>query len=82
MGEKEIACLGEGDRLRAAGPLDQPVADDPLERGDLLANCRLRITQSGRGLPERALTRDRFQCQEVTQLDAQPAISSHNRSRL
>ncbi len=69
VGEQEGACLGEGDRLGAARPLDQPVADDPLERGDLLADRRLRIPESRRGLAERALARDRFQSQEVPQLD-------------
>jgi hypothetical protein len=61
-------------------PLDQPVADDPLERGDLLTDCRLGVAQGRCRLAEGTFARDRFQSQEVPQFNAKPAISSHNRS--
>ena len=80
VSEKQLAGLGEGDRLRASRPLDQPVADDPLERGDLLADCRLGVAQRRCRLAEGSFARDRFQSQEVPEFNTKPAISSHNRT--
>ena len=66
---------------RPAGPLDEPLADDPLERRDLLADRRLRVAESFGGAPERALLGDRPQRGEVAQLDAEPTIRFHNGSQ-
>jgi len=46
------------------------VADDPLERGDLLADRRLGIAQGRCRLAEGTFPRDRFQSQEVPQFNA------------
>ena len=67
---------------RAAGPLDELLADDPLERGDLLADGRLRVAEPARRAAERALLRHRLQRGEVPQLDAEPTIRFHNRHQL
>ena len=40
VAEEQPSRLGERNRARAARPLDQPLADDPLERRDLLADRR------------------------------------------
>ena len=65
--EEQAPGLGEGHRLRAARPLDQPLADDPLERGYLLADRRLGIAR--RVAPCRTNPPARpFQSQEVPQL--------------
>ena len=63
--EEEPAGLGERDGLRAAGPLDQPVADDALEGRDLLADRRLGVAERGGCLAEGAFPGDGFQRQEM-----------------
>ena len=77
--QQERAGLGQRDRARAAGPLDEPLADDPLERRDLLADRRLRVAEPLRGAAERALVRERLQRGEVAHLDAEPTIRFHDR---
>ena len=37
--EEQASGVGQGYGFRAAGPLDQPVADHALQRGDLLTDC-------------------------------------------
>ena len=57
VAQQQLAGLGQRDRARAARPLDEPLADDPLERRDLLADRRLRVAEPLRGASERALVR-------------------------
>ena len=78
MPEEQPAGLGQRDGARAAGALDELLADDPLERGDLLADRRLGVAEPLRRPAERAFRRDRLQRGEVPELDAEPTIRFHN----
>jgi len=75
-----LACLGEGDRARAARALDQPEADDALERRDLLGDRGLRVPEPLGRPPERALVGDRLQRDEVSEVEPEPAISFDDRN--
>jgi hypothetical protein len=70
--------LGHRDRARAARALDQPLADDALERRDLLRDRRLRVAEPGRGGAERALAGHRLQRGQVPQLHPEPTIRFHD----
>ena len=72
--EQQPAGLGQRDRPRAAGPLDQLLADDPLERRDLLADRRLRVAELDRGAAERALGLDGVERGQMAQLDSEPVV--------
>jgi len=80
MTEQERARLRERHCARAAGALDERLADDLLERRDLLAHGGLRVAEALRRAAERALVRDRVERREVAQLDAEPLISLSDRS--
>ena len=64
---------------RAARAVEELLPHDPLELRDLLADGRLRIAELARGAAEGAGACDRFQSGKVTQIDAQPFISTHDR---
>src|SRR5581483_5056616 len=49
------ARVRERDRARATGTIHEPLADDPFEDGDLLADRRLRVAEPPRVPSERAL---------------------------
>ena len=68
--EEQLAGLGERDGSRSSRPLDERLADDLLERRDLLADGRLRVPEPLGGPSERALARDRVERSEVAHLDA------------
>ena len=72
VAQQQPPRLGQRDGPRAARPLDEPLADDPLERRDLLADRRLRVAEPLGGPAERALVRERLQRGEVAELDAEP----------
>ena len=76
--EQELAGLGQRDLPRPAGPLDELLADDSLERGDLLADGRLGVAERGGSPAERHLTRDGLQRDQVAKLDARPTIRIHD----
>ena len=77
--EQEEAGLGRLHPPRPAGTVEEPLPDDPLEPGDLLADRRLGVAELARRAPERASARDRFQGREMAEFDAQPVISTHDR---
>ena len=79
--EQQAAGLGQRDRLRSPRPLDQALADDPLEHRDLLAHGGLRVAEARRSAAERALARDGLEGDQMPQFDPQPAIRFHNRSQ-
>ncbi len=79
MAEQQEAGLGRLDAAGAAGPVEEPLPDDPFELRDLLADGRLGVAELTRGRAERASPRDRFQSGEMSQIDAQPIISTHDR---
>ena len=78
MAQQEHAGFGQRDGAGPAGPFDEPLADDPLERRHLLADRRLRVAEPFGGATERPLVGDRAQRREVAELDAEPTISFHN----
>jgi len=72
--EQQLAGLGERDLARAARPVDELLADKALQRRDLLRDRRLRVPERKGRLAERRLTSDRLQRDQVTKLDALPAV--------
>ena len=81
MAEQQLTGLGQGDGPWAARPLDQLLADDPLQGRDLLADRRLGVAEPFRGPSERAGRGDRLEGGEVPQLDAEPTIRFHNENK-
>ncbi len=79
VAEQEEPGLGRLHAPWPAGTVEEPLPDDPLELRDLLADGRLRIAELARGAAEGAGARDRLQRREMTQIDAQPSISTHDR---
>ena len=77
--EQELACRRDGHRARAAGPGEQLLADDLLERRDLLADGGLGVAEALRRAAEGALLRDRLERREVAELNAEPLIEFHDR---
>ena len=69
VAQQQLAGLGQRDGPRAAGPLDQPVADGALQRRDLLRHRALRVAELGRRLRERLRPRDRVEGGQVADLD-------------
>ena len=59
--EQDPAGLGQRDRARAARALDEALADDPFERGNLLADRRLGVTELLGRAAEAALGRNRLE---------------------
>ena len=80
MAEEQLARFREGDAARASGPFHESLADDPLERLDLLADGGLGVSEPLGRAPERSLLGDRLEGREMPQFDAQPSISSHDRN--
>ena len=72
--EQQHSGLGQRDGARTAGPLDERLADDLLERRDLLADGRLRVAEPIGRATERSLPRDRVEGGEVAHLDSEPLI--------
>ena len=70
VAEQQEAGLGRLDAAGAAGPVEEPLPDDPLELRDLLADGRLGVAELTRGRAERARSGDRFQSGEMSQIDA------------
>src|SRR6476619_5596322 len=79
VAEQEEAGLRGLHAARAAWTVEEPLPDDPLELRDLLADGRLRIAQLARRAAEGAGARDRLQRRQMTQVDAEPLISTHDR---
>ena len=69
MTQHQPSGLRQRDRPRPAGPFDQLLADDALERRDLLADGGLRIPERDRRAAERALLRDGLERQQMAQLE-------------
>ena len=76
VSQEELAGLGHRDRPRAAGALDELLAHDALEGGDLLAHGRLGVAELEGGAAERACPGHRFERREVPHLDAEPVVRS------
>jgi hypothetical protein len=78
--EHDLAGVGQRHRAASFRPLDQPVADAPLEDGDLLADRRLGEAEARGRAAERPLAGNRPQRREVAQLDAGPGTEGAERS--
>src|SRR4029453_1144199 len=70
--ENALPRGGGGDPLEPLRGDDEPLADDPFERRDLLADRRLRVAELLGRLVERALLSDGFERGEMPHLDADP----------
>jgi hypothetical protein len=70
--EQQLARGSESERAMAVWALDQAAANALLERGDLLADRRLREHQAPCRAAERAFLCNRAQRQKVPELDAKP----------
>ena len=81
MPEQDPTGLGQRHRPRPSGPLDEALADDPLERRDLLADGRLRVAEPAGGAPEGVLRSERLQRRQMAHLDPEPAIRFHDRTQ-
>jgi hypothetical protein len=77
MGEQRGADRRQLDLARPARPIEQAVADDALERGDLLADRRLAETQPIGSPSEGAFGGDRLEGLEVSDLDVVEADRLH-----
>ena len=67
VGQQHLAQRGQLDRSRAAGPVEQRLPHRALQRGDLLADRRLRVAQPGRRATEGAGRRDGVERHEMAQ---------------
>jgi hypothetical protein len=70
--EQLTACLCELDRAPSRRARHERHADDPLERLQLLADCRLRIAQANGRAADRSLARNRLECGEMAQIETGP----------
>jgi GntR family transcriptional regulator/MocR family aminotransferase len=71
--QQQVARLGEPERVTTVRSLDQTLADELLERSDLLADRRLRKAEPGRRAVERSLFGDRPKRDQVPELDPEPS---------
>ena len=79
VAEEHLARVGQRHRAWAAGALDERLADDLLERRDLLAHRGLRVAEPIRRPTERPLARHGVERREVANLDAKPLIRFDDR---
>ena len=75
VAEQKPTRLGQGDRPGPAGPLDQLLADDPLEGRDLLAHRRLGVAELEGGAAEGPGPGHRFERRQMPHLDAEPVVT-------
>jgi hypothetical protein len=78
VSQEQPAGVGEVDAAWAAGALDELLADDALELGDLLAHGRLRVAKLAGGESERPVPRHGVERHEVAQLEPSPSITFHD----
>ena len=77
--EEQPARVGQVDGPRAAGTVDEPLADVALELRDLLADGRLRVAELAGRAAEGPRAADGLEGREMPQFDAEPSITFHNR---
>ena len=76
VAEHDLAERGQLDRSGAAGAVEELVADEPLQRRDLLADGGLGVAEAHRRLGERPLGGDGVEGDEVAELEITEA--GHN----
>jgi hypothetical protein len=76
VAQEELPGLGQGHRSRPPRPLDELLADDALERRDLLAHGGLRVPELDRRAAERALGLDCVESSQMAQLDAELGVGT------
>jgi hypothetical protein len=79
VSQEQPAGVGEVDAAWAAGALDELLADDALELGDLLADGRLCVAELAGCTAERAMTCNGVERHQMAQLDPCPSITFHDR---
>ena len=72
VAQQDQPRLGRLDAVPAAAAVDEPLADDALERGDLLADRRLRVAELVGGAVEGGLVGDSQKRREMPELDSEP----------
>ena len=77
--QQELAGVGKRYGARAAWPFDEPLADDPLERPDLLADRRLGVAEPFGGTAKRLFAGDSLEGGEVAEFHAKPCIRLSDR---
>ena len=75
--EQQRPRLGQPDGPAPPGPVDERLADQALQRRDLLADRGLRVPELVRGAPERPGRGDRLERRQIAQLQPQPAVRPH-----
>jgi hypothetical protein len=73
MHEQALARVGERERLRDAWAVHELRPDDALERGELLADGRLRVPEAARCAVERRLLGEGLERSQVSDLDPVPS---------
>ena len=79
--QEQPSRVGQVDRPRAAGTVDEPLPDVALELRDLLADGGLGVAELAGRAAEGARAADGLQGRQMAQLDAQPSITFHNRNQ-
>jgi hypothetical protein len=77
MAQQQGRRGSEAGRPAAAGAVDQRLADETLERGDLMADRRLGVAELVGGSAEGSGDLDRLERGEVAQLHAHPPVCAH-----
>jgi hypothetical protein len=72
VAQQERAGRGELDLRLTSGSLDEPLADDGLERGDLLTDRGLGVAELLRCAPEGAELGDGVEREQVAELESAP----------
>ena len=79
--EEALPGFGEARFGPTRRPLDEPLADDALECGHLLAHRGLRVAQLLRRPCERASARHGLERGEVAKIESRRKISEHDQAR-
>jgi hypothetical protein len=80
VAEEQRPGLGRFDDAPTARALEQSGPGGPLERGDLLADGRLRIAELRRRAGKGPFAGDDLEGHEVTEIDPEQKISFHDSS--
>jgi hypothetical protein len=76
--EQNFARVCQADRLRAATPIDQALANHAFERRNLLADRRLGVAEPSGSAIERAFLGNRLEREEMAELDSNPGHGANH----
>ena len=80
VAEEQGTGIRDAHAARPAGALDELLADEALELGDLLADGRLGVAELARRAAEGQVPRDRLERRQMAELDPGPSITFHNQN--